>query len=145
MTDCCSSPKCTIPHPNKHRCPVNGKEYAEVPEKTVIHHIKQVWQQEPGSCRYFFCDDSACDVVYFGDDDSVVLKSQLRTLVGAKEASNDALVCYCFGVTKADALRDSKARDYVVSRTKQGLCSCETSNPSGRCCLKGFPRSKDSE
>lgn len=142
MPGCCSSSTCTTPHPNKHRCPVNGKEYARVPEKTIAHHIRRAWEWDGGGRRYFFCDDPDCDVVYFGDDDSVVLKSQLRTLVGAKEASDDALACYCFGVTKADALREPRARDYVVSQVKQGRCSCETSNPSGLCCLKDFPPGK---
>lgn len=138
MSDCCASSKCTT-HPNKHRCPANGKEYVELSARTIAHHIKQAWKWSGAGIRYFYCDDPDCDVVYFGEDGSVVLKSQLRTLVGAKETSEDALVCYCFGVTKAEAKRDSKARDYVLSRTKRGLCSCETSNPSGRCCLKDFP------
>jgi hypothetical protein len=28
----------------------------------------------------------------------------------------------------------------VMAQTKAGLCSCDTSNPSGRCCLKDFPK-----
>lgn len=90
--------------------------------------------------RYFFCDDPNCEVVYFGDDDSVILKCQLRTKLGAKEAAADGLLCYCFGVTKADALSDPGIRDFVLTQTRLGLCSCDTSNPSGRCCLTGFPR-----
>ena len=95
--------------------------------------------------RYFFCDDPNCDVVYFGEDKSVILKSQLRTKVGLKEATEDALLCYCFGVTKADGLSNPSIKNFVSAETKQGLCSCETSNPSGRCCLKDFPRNPDIE
>jgi hypothetical protein len=59
--------------------------------------------------------------------------------VGIKEAAADALLCYCYGVTRAVALSDTAARAFVVAQTRRGLCSCETSNPSGRCCLKDFP------
>lgn len=137
MSDCCSP---SASHPNKHRCPRNGIEYAEVPARTIAHHLKQPSSWQDRSVRYFFCDDPDCDVVYFGDDDSVILKSQLRTRVGVKEADDDALLCYCFDITKADALDDPAIRDSVVDKTRQGLCSCETSNPSGRCCLKDFPK-----
>lgn len=139
MANCCSSPDCKTTHPNKHRCPANGVEYGEVSERTIAHHIKQSWLWDSKGQRYFFCDDPDCDVVYFGADDSVILKSQLRTTVGLKESSDDTLLCYCFGVTKANALSQTGIRDFIVQQTKLGLCSCETSNPSGRCCLKNFP------
>lgn len=115
-------------------------EYAEVSAHTILHHLKQpeLWQER--GRRYFFCDDPGCDVVYFGDDGSVILKSQLRTTVGVKEAGDDSPLCYCFDITRAAALADPALKDSVVEKTRQGLCSCETSNPSGRCCLKDFPK-----
>ena len=145
MSDCCSSTDCEKSHPKKHRCSVNGKEYSEVSTRTIAHHIRDSWTWVGKAGRYFFCDDSACDVVYFGDDGTIILKSQLRTLVGVKETSDDALVCYCFGVTKANALNDPGIKDFVVTQTKHGLCSCDTSNPSGRCCLKDFPTDRKTE
>lgn len=145
MADCCSSSGYTTGHPGKHRCPANGIEYAAVPARTIAHHIKQSWQWRGKAQRYFFCDDPACEVVYFGDDGSVILKSQLRTAIGVKEASAEATLCYCFGVTRADALNDSGIRDFVVMQTRLGLCSCDTLNPSGRCCLKDFPRKSGSQ
>jgi hypothetical protein len=140
MTDCCSSDACTISHPNKRPCPVSRQACAEVTVKAISHHIRDAWAWRSMAERYFFCDDPACDVVYFGDDGTLIRKSQLRTRVGVKEAAEDALVCYCFGVTKADALRDSSIREYVLAQTRDGLCSCDSSNPSGRCCLKNFPQ-----
>lgn len=106
--------------------------------RAIAHHIKDAWNWHPTSNRYFFCDDPACEVVYFGDDGSTILKSQLRTRIGVKEQSDDDLLCYCFGVTKADFLGNPTIKDFVIAQTKGGLCSCETSNPSGRCCLKDF-------
>jgi Zinc binding domain len=140
MNDCCSSSSCDNTHPKKHRCPSNGNEYSEVSVRTIIHHIKEAWTWQPTAHRYFFCDDPACEVVYFGDDGSMISRSQLRTCVGAKELSDNSLLCYCYGVTKAEFLANRATKDFVVAQTKAGLCSCDTSNPSGRCCLKDFPR-----
>lgn len=137
MGDCCSSPA-TATHPKKHRCPANGQEYSEVSARTIAHHVQNSWNWEDSGTRYFFCDDPDCDVVYFGEDGSTILKSQLRTEVGVKERNGSALICYCFGVSRDNAT-NAAIRDYVIRQTKQGACSCETSNPSGRCCLKDFP------
>jgi hypothetical protein len=106
----------------------------------MAHHLKQAWVWNEGDCRHFFCDTPGCDVVYFGEDGSVIRKSAVRTTVGAKDASDMALLCYCFGVTRADAQQNGKARAFIIAQTEQGQCACETANPSGRCCLKDFPR-----
>lgn len=122
MSSCCSLSGCENTHPKKHRCPANGKEYSEVSARTIAHHIQQAWSWQPASKRYYFCDDPACDVVYFGDNDSTILKSQLRTRVSVKELSNDTLLCYCFGVTKNDFLANPTTKDFVIAQTKAGLC-----------------------
>lgn len=143
MADCCSISESKAAHSKKRRCPGNGVEGIEVSAKTIAHHIKHPWKWKDSGGHYYFCADPECDIIYFGDDGSVILKSQLRTLVGVKEASSETLACYCFGVTKDDARSDPRIRDFVMSQTKLGLCSCDTSNPSGRCCLKDFPRDSD--
>lgn len=145
MSDCCSPSNVKPAHPNRRRCPANGLEYPEVPARTILHQLRNPWQWQGKADRYFFCADPACEVAYFGDDASVILKSQLRSAAAVRETSDAALFCYCFGVSKADALRDPRIRDFVVRQTKLGLCSCDTSNPSGRCCLKDFPRPGDGE
>jgi hypothetical protein len=111
-----------------------------VSARTIAHHIHEAWRWQPSAKRYFFCDDPACDVVYFGDDGSTILKPQLRTRVGVKESSNDELLCYCFGVTRGDFLGNPAIKDFVVAQTVARLCSCDTSNPSGRCCIRDFPK-----
>ena len=140
MGDCCSPDVQHGKHPNKLACPGNGIEYSEVSSRTIAHHIKDVWMWKPTAIRYFFCDDPQCEVVYFGDDGSTILKSQLRTSVGIKDGSSHGQLCYCFGVSKAEYQHNVAIKDYVMAQTKAGLCSCETSNPSGRCCLKDFPK-----
>jgi hypothetical protein len=136
MTECCET-ECKPP--KKYRCPVNGKEYGSVGVKTILHHLVEPWKKELSSNNYFFCSDKDCDVVYFGLDDSVISRSELRTTVGKKEESSDRMVCYCFGVSYSTAKENSVVVNFVKDKTKRFLCSCETSNPSGRCCLSDFP------
>ena len=137
MTDCCES---SCNPPRKYRCPVNGKEYGSVSTKTILHHINEPWKRVLESKAYYFCSDSECDVVYFSQDNSVISKNELRTKVGVKETVPDRAVCYCFGVSYIAAENDEAAKEFVTEMTRQSLCSCETSNPSGRCCLKDFPK-----
>lgn len=140
MSDCCSTTDCSASQTQKHRCPVNGVAYREVPSKTISHHIARPWQWDDRGHAYYFCEDPECDVVYFSDDEEVILQSQLRTCVGKKSRSADAPICYCFGVSKADAMADVAIKAFVIEQTKLKNCTCDTSNPSGRCCLKDFPR-----
>lgn len=139
MSNCCHS-ECVAQSPSRtHVCPVNGQEYKSIALKTVLHHIKSPWDWSEKGQGYYFCDDPDCDVVYFGEDDSVITRSEIRTVVGIKECKPDALTCYCFGVSNLEAQQHPAIRDFIVDKTKSGLCSCDTSNPSGRCCLKDFP------
>ena len=140
MTECCDSKMSSCNPPRKARCPVNGKEYSHVGVKTILHHIARPWRKRLTKQAYYYCTDPNCDVVYFGEDESVIPKSDLRTEVGIKETKPERAVCYCFGVSYRAAVNDKNARVFVTAMTRQSLCSCETSNPSGRCCLKEFPK-----
>jgi hypothetical protein len=142
MSDCCHSGCAASPPPKKHSCPINGQEYKTVTLKTILHHINSAWKWTGKEQGYYFCDDPNCGVVYFGEDNSLITKSELRTIVGIKDSKPDALACYCFGVSNSDAQLHPNIRNFIVQKTKAGICSCDTSNPSGHCCLKDFP-SKD--
>lgn len=141
MSDCCNN-SCSVSNcHNTHRCPINGREYKSVSRKTILHHIKEPWHWHHNHQQFYFCEDPECDVVYFGQDDSVINKSELRTVVGIKDKSRDAMVCYCFGVTVAEADTNPSAKAFVIQETKGHECACEIRNPSGRCCLKDFTKS----
>ena len=136
MTDGCSS----VSRQKRHKCPVNGNEYKEVPSKTIMHHIKEPWIWEVKQQAYFFCEDPECDVVYFGQDNSVIKASALRTTVGLKKKLKDSLLCYCFGISFSDAENNPAIKQFVIEKTKNNICACESQNPSGKCCLKDFPK-----
>ncbi len=142
MSDCCLSSN-TPKKPRKsrkHYCPVSGKEHSIVSSTTICHHLKEPWNWKAKDQTYYFCSDPKCEVVYFGEDDSTILKPALRMPVGIKSDSSDRLLCYCYGVTLQDVLAKPEVRDFVVNETKGKNCACEIRNPSGRCCLKDFPK-----
>ena len=141
MSECCENNTCDKSSgPRKFSCPVNEMQYAEVSKKTILQHIKTPWEKNLTEQKYYFCDDPGCDVVYFGFDGSVINKSELRTEVGTKETSEKGLVCYCFGVSKFLAQQNPEIKNFVTQQTKEKNCACEIRNPSGRCCLKDFPK-----
>jgi len=140
MSDCCTKKDHSQPRREEGACPVDGYYGKPVDMRTMLHHLSQPWALALPDQPYFFCDNPDCDVVYFGRDGSTLDRSVVRTVVGIKEASGSAPLCYCFGVSKSAAQSNLAIRAFVVEQTKKGFCSCATSNPSGRCCLKDFPR-----
>ena len=140
MNQCCSNNETSANAAKSHNCPINGQSYSRVKRKTLLHHIKYPWQNTVTEQAYYFCTDPECDVTYFGQDNTTIPTHDLRTTVWQKTNSETANICYCFGVTKKLALSDKDIITFVIQQTKNSSCSCETSNPSGRCCLKDFPK-----
>lgn len=140
MSDCCVDTHPKRQSVGKYRCPVNGREYKGVLEKTIKQHIYEPWNRKLTSQNYYFCDDPDCDVVYFGEDNSIINKSEIRSQVGIKNLSGEALICYCFGVTVNDAIANPEVKRFVLESTKGKMCACEVRNPSGKCCLKDFQK-----
>lgn len=138
--DCCVITKSQQTPPKKVKCPSNAIEYGEVSRKTIAQHMKHPWKLDSKERRFFFCDEPNCDIIYFSDDGLTVTQTDIRTPIGVKNNTDNATLCYCFGVTRADLLSDPSIKDFVIAQTKEHLCSCDTRNPSGLCCLKNFPR-----
>jgi hypothetical protein len=138
MTECCTTSG-PPQYPRQYRCPVNGKQYGAVGLNTILHHIKNPWAANLTHQGYYFCTDPECRVVYFGEDGALISTSQMRTRVWQKHPRTDSTVCYCFGVSMRQT-RTQTIKDFVTQQTKLSLCACEVTNPSGRCCLKDFPK-----
>jgi hypothetical protein len=100
------------------------------------------------STAYYFCDDPACDVVYFPADPQAPLfrRADLQVRVGVKEKDDPILVCYCFGFTRSDILDEirrtgrSTVGERIGAEVRAGNCACEVKNPSGKCCLGDVSR-----
>lgn len=139
MSECCTSLPTVASTCKKHRCPVNGKMYTRVSEKTLLHQIKEPWNWTHKKQAYYFCDDPTCDVVYFGQDDTVIDKMGIKTKIGIDTGLQDSLICYCFSISYKEAIAKPELKQFVIDKTKKNLCACEIRNPSGQCCLKNFP------
>lgn len=135
---------CTNDNNSYHKavCPANGQTYSRVNRRTVVHQVCQPWRYHLTAQHYFFCDDPDCEVVYFGDDAQVILRDEVRQIVGQKSTASDKPVCYCFDIMLAD-LQTKEDRfalkNYVTEQTRNATCDCEIRNPSGKCCLPDFP------
>ena len=137
MSHCCSSNSPIDNSSRRHHCPVNGREYKSVSTTTILHHITNPWHWQTIDQSYYYCDDPDCNVVYFGEDNSVINTSALRDPSGVKQKFINPTICYCFGVTLDTA--NPEIKDFIKQKTKEKQCACEIRNPSGRCCLKDFP------
>ena len=135
MNSCCAPEE----SPKKHLCPACQASGSKVALRTMLHHLQNPWQATLPQQAYYFCTSADCDVVYFGLDNQQFTTNQLRQPISQKNPSPETLICYCFGVTRKQALESPAIRQFVVEQTNTGICSCTTHNPSGKCCLKDFP------
>jgi len=91
--------------------------------------------------EWFFCASPDCDVVYFTPEGDTRARADLSVRVGVNEREAPRPLCYCFGHTAESIAAEiehtggSTVVASVAARVKAGECSCETTNPSGRCCL----------
>ncbi len=145
MTDCCATSQQDRTPPGSSVCPRNGRAYLAVARRTVLHHVRTPWQRALPDQAYYFCDDPDCDVVYFGEDQSLLMRDDLRDKVGQKSQDADKTLCYCFDINAANLQPEDayeQARAFVIEQTRNASCDCAVRNPSGRCCLKDFPRGR---
>ncbi|MEL0584667.1 MAG: hypothetical protein AAES65_07310 [Candidatus Thiodiazotropha sp. (ex. Lucinoma kazani)] len=139
MSECRTSSPTVASTCKKHRCPVNGKEYTQVSEKNLLHQINAPWSWVIKRQAYYYCADPAREVVYFGQDDTVIDTMAVKTKKGNDSGLQDALICYCFGISYTEAIEKPALKQFVIDKTKKHMCACEVRHPSGQCCLKHFP------
>lgn len=127
-------------------CPETGSAGVPVPSATVRSLVLPGGAPAVGHETWHYCDRPDCDVVYFTSEGRMLRRADLRVRVGAKEKDPPHTVCYCFGHT-VEGIRDEIARTgrstivaEITARVRAGECSCETSNPTGRCCLADVHR-----
>lgn len=140
--DCCS----TSSNTTEVSCPGCAKAGERVEVVTVLHQISRPWQERVSDGPYFFCHQVGCNTVYFTTQGESFTTEQLRQGVGQKATDKGRMLCYCFDVRYSD-LRDADAaracREFVIAKTRAKLCACEERNPSGRCCLRDFPKEEN--
>jgi hypothetical protein len=145
MSDCCSTSQtekvsATEKVPSRVACPVCDQAAAKVGLVTLLHNIKSPWLKQIADQSYYFCESADCQVVYFGLDGVKYTLDQIRIPPGQKQTDSDKVLCYCFDVKLYDYQQQPAIKDFVVEQTKLSRCACDSRNPSGRCCLKDFPK-----
>lgn len=124
------------------RCRSCGNQGAPVSRKTVLSMLKPELLEHALTGMFRFCGTRECPTVYFEEQGTGVFNTDdLRVVVGVKANSDPIPLCYCFGFDESH-LREEIARtgrttipERISSLIREGLCACETRNPSGVCCL----------
>src|SRR2546427_4313661 len=100
-TDCttCSEPVLDA----KLCCPCCGLPGQAVALQTLKHQVKPEHLETVETGSFKFCRTATCDVVYFKERGTVVIKADARVRVGIKETEDPVPICYCFGFTAAMA------------------------------------------
>ena len=133
---------CCSPKPKgKTACPQCKEKAKGVLSKTLdsllIKDAKAKLETLEG---FYYCKTSTCKVVYFKDE-IILTQEDVSVTVGLKEGASPATLCYCFGWSKEkikeqiEASGTTNALEDIKAKMENPGCSCETLNPSGRCCL----------
>lgn len=135
---------CTVPKPETHTqaaCPRCGAVGRPVADETIQALLKPGRAAELLAVERRFCRTPTCDILYYGADGRVVNKDAAAVRVGLKETEDPIPLCYCFGFSRADVLREVAETGHctiparITAEVRAGRCACEVKNPSGACCL----------
>jgi Zinc binding domain len=123
------------------RCLTCNQQARPVSRKTVLLMLKPELLEQATSVGYRLCGTKDCPVVYFADESRHFRVDDLRVRVGLKVKSDPIPLCYCFGFDEAH-LRDeitvkgcTTIPERISKLIREGLCTCDTRNPAGVCCL----------
>lgn len=132
---------CSISYrpPATRSCPISDSRSKPVAWSTVAALAAG---SVPRRQYFWLCEDSDCDVVYFGEEGTLLGTSDVRVIPSFKGSpSQNDLVCYCFLYRRQDIEDELKASgdttifDRITAEVKAENCACEVRNPSGQCCL----------
>ena len=135
MADCCGGhdtlgARAACPH-----CARAGRVVSMDMVRTLVE-VPRSWRQ--GVASVWVCEGHDCPVLYFDVKGVRVAVTALAGRPAFKGGGDDALLCYCFGVTWGAATRGAWV--FVVEKTRSGKCRCASCHPAGRCCLKDWPK-----
>lgn len=120
------------------RCEAKGRaiESVTLEAQVVPDRLAQLAEHE----SWRLCTSDSCEVVYFRNDEVVVL-GETRGAPFHKSEDPQRLVCFCFGHSVAELEADvaankaSTIQASIKDECKAGRDDCQRKNPQGRCCL----------
>jgi hypothetical protein len=127
-------------------CPQCQGLMKPIDRNVLIHQVMAPLNQSIPVEIFFFCSKTNCRAVYFSPSGFVVETTDMRYEISEKLASEERTICYCYGITYRQVVNEIKkdghstSKEFVVEQTKLKNCACDVRNPSGRCCLKEFPK-----
>ena len=132
---------CSIQPKGKVECPECNEKAKGVLAKTLKHLLLDS-SKENISCfdGFYYCKTSSCRVIYFKDT-NILTQDDISVVVGLKDSTKPATVCYCFDWTKEKIIEELRengetvALEDIKSKMQNPGCACEILNPSGGCCL----------
>jgi hypothetical protein len=148
MGNCCSSSSGEIKAETKQttECPNCRASATPVERALLLHQIVAPLNQQLPSDDFFFCPDLNCKAVYFSSRGEIIENVHIRGEAGQKSTDANRILCYCFDISHARVIEEieqtgrSASKAFVVEQTRLKNCACEIRNPSGRCCLRDFPK-----
>ena len=121
---CCNTPQET----EVNLCPACNSKAEVVQKKTVLSLLKDEKHPSIKDQQVYYCSNSSCTLVYFSEDQAFY-ERDLKEDISHK-------LCYCFNISRKEI--ESKGKEEVLKRITANMkrvgCSCDTKNPSGRCC-----------
>ncbi len=108
---------------------------------TVRHLVRSEHHADLPEGTFYFCPQRQCETVYFDEAGHEIRKEQMTAKVWRKETEMDAPICYCFGFSARDIVKDARSCEVpripveIRDKIQAGLCACEIKNPRGTCCL----------
>lgn len=143
MSGCCGEDNKTQPVRTEDsvcpQCKDKGKAMKIITLKSLLLP-ESLAGLEPQS-NYRMCRNQDCSVVYFNEEGSTFLTTDLKVPVFPKSQDEDSPICYCFGWTKSKLKTEiehtgtSSAISSISEHIKAGRCGCDVNNPEGSCCL----------
>jgi len=122
---CCSTPQET----KANTCPICNSKSEVVQKKTVLSLLKVGKQLPIEDQQMYYCSNSSCSLVYFSEDQNFYRKD-LKVDISHK-------ICYCFDISREEI--ETKGKEEILKKITDNMkdvgCSCDTRNPSGRCCI----------
>lgn len=139
---CCSSGCCgggIRPEEKAQRCPVCGKKGVSVKLETVKSIIKKS-KKVPLREKFYICENSKCDVVYFSDNKVFYTKDSIKD-IDFKNNAKIRYACYCNKLTYEEVKEIAKKYKktdwaFIVKEAKGKIVKsdCIHKNPYGICC-----------
>ena len=123
-------------------CPKCGKTGRAVPRKVFYQHLNaqgilEIFQWKESRV----CFTPECEALYYSGP-HWISHQRCNKPVGFKKSGSPKLYCYCFGYTAEEILkkagegREKPILDRIESYLQKGALLCESTNPTGHCCLE---------